>query len=241
MEENQRKITPWKIIKWTVLSISILVYAVTFTRIFVSCDADISDDIILTSEEKADFENLDIDYQLFNYQPSSWTNEEGTIQIKNIYYLEPISELQLTVRYRISTFDTEENRTPFEFKLRVVEDDSRVEADGENPVYEADLPGETIGDIETRIQSRFDYKYIRLCASDIVVEDGVKKTERVQLVDEDGNVTYTTKTVTEGGNKVYLDIYDNESKELLYSFVVAGKNVGGARTRRNKVDVKIID
>lgn len=241
MEENQRKITPWKIIKWTVLSISILVYAVTFTRIFVSCDADISDDIILTAEEKADFENLDVDYQLFNYQPASWTNEEGTIQIKNIYYLEPISELQLTVRYRISTYDTEESQTPFEFKLRVVEDDSKVVTDGDTPLYEEDLPGEVIEALEMHTQSRFDYKYIRICASDVTVEDGVKKTERVQLVDEDGNVTYSTKTVTEGGNKVYLDIYHNDSKELLYSFVVAGKTVGGVRTRRNKVEVKIID
>ncbi len=241
MEEKERKITPWKIFKWTLLTISFLVYLLVFVRIFVSCDADISDDIILTSAENKDFENLDIDYPLFNYQPTSWTNEEGTLQIKNIYYIEPISELQLTVRYRISTFDTKENQKPFEFKIRVTESDETVKSEEKVSLFEEDLSGVTLKGTEFYTESRYDYKYIRVCAPGIEVDDGETKTEKVQTVDENGNVSYSTKTVTEGGNKVYLDIYDSETKELLYSFVVAGKTVGGIRTRRSKVDVRITD
>ncbi len=241
MEEKERKITLWKIFKWTLLTISFLVYLLVFVRIFVSCDANISDDIILTSEENKDFENLELDYPLFNYQPTSWTNEEGTLQIKNIYYVEPISELQLTVRYRISTFDTDNNQKPFEFKIRVTDGDETVKSDEKVSLFEEDLPGETLKGTEFYTESRYDYKYIRMCTPNIKVDDGETKTERVQTVDENGNVSYSTKTVTEGGNKVYLDIYDSETKELLYSFVVAGKTVGGVRTRRSKVDVRITD
>ncbi len=237
MEEN-KKITPWKIIKWMFMLTSLLVYLLVFTRLFVACDADISDDIILTSVEKEAFENLDTDYPLYSCQPMSWTNEEGTIQIKNIYYIEPISELQLTVRYRISEFD-KDTTTPFVFKIRVVEDDSQLETDGE--LYEADLSGKTLEGTEYYSESRFDYKYVRLCTPGVTIDDGESVTERIQLVDEDGNVSYTTKTTVEGGNRIYLDIYDSETEELLYSFVVAGKTVGENRVRRSKVDVRIVD
>ncbi len=241
MEENERRITPWKIIKWTVLLLSFLVYAVVFVRLFASCDADISDDIILTTAEKADFEDLDREYELFNYQPTSWTSDDGTVQLKNIYYLKPISELQLTLSYRISAFGGEKDTTPFEFEIRVVENGETFEAEEGKPVYREDLPGDTLTGVELHSETRFDRKYIRICAPGIKIDDGVRRTEKVQTVDEDGNVSYITRTVIDGGNKVYLDIYDAETDELLYSFAAAGKGIGGARTRRNKVDVRIID
>ena len=240
VEENAKKITPWKIIKWTLLLISALVYLLTFIRLFVACDADICDDIILTASEKKDFDNLDKDYPLYNYQPSSWTNEEGTVQIKNVYYLEPLSEVQLTVRYKISTFEEDGNTTPFTYGIRVVEGDEKVESEDEKALYKEDLAGDNIEHVELHTESRYDYKYVRICASGITVDDGEKKTERVQIVDEDGNTTYDLKDITVGGNKVYLDIYDSKTNELLYSFVVAGKTVGGVRTRRSKVDVRVI-
>ncbi len=226
MEEKVRKITFWKVIKWVAMAISALVYIVSLWRIFVSCDADLSDDIILTSEEKTAFEDLDLDYPLYNYQPISWTSDDGTIQIKNIYYLEPISELQLTVRYRISSYETDENEKPFYYNIRVVNEDES------ETVYD---------DLESHTETRFNYKYIRLCADEIKVDGGEKQTSRVQRVDEEGKTTYETVTETVGGNKVYLDIYDSESDELLYSFVVAGKTVSGVRTRRTKVDTRIIN
>lgn len=226
MEEKTRKITLWKIIKWSLIAISILVYILAFTRIFVSCDADISDDIILSSEEKVAFDNLDLDYPLYNYQPISWTNDDGTIQLKNIYYLEPISELQLTVRYRISSYDEKEDDKPFYYKVRVLEsDDSEVIFD----------------DLEYHVESRYDYKYIRLCVDGITIDDGERVTSKVERVDGEGNVSYETVTEKVGGNKVYLDIYDSVGDELLYSFVIAGKTLDGIRTRRSKCDVRIID
>ena len=241
MEENTKKITPWKIIKWTFLTVSALVYLLTFIRLFVACDADICDDIILTASEKKDFDNLDKDYPLYNYQPSSWTSDDGTVQLKNIYYLEPLSELQLTVRYKISTYEKDGNTSPFTYGIRVVEDDGKVESEGEKALYKEDLDGENVDDIKLYTESRYDYKYVRICASGLDVDDGERKTERVQLVDEDGNTTYDVKDITVGGNKIYLDIYDSKTNEVLYSFVVAGKTVGGVRTRRSKVDVRIID
>lgn len=239
MEENAKKITLWKIIKWTVMAISLIVYLAIFLRIFVSCDADISDDIILTTAEKEVFDDLETDYPLYNYQPSSWTNEDGTLQIKNVYYLQPISELQLTVRYRISTYDKETDK-PFEFKIRTADGESKLE-ESETALYAEDLPGEVADNLELHTESRFDYKYIRICAPDIVIDEGERFTERVQIVDEDGNVTYDTETRVEGGNKVYLDVYDSETKELLYSFVLAGKTVNGVRTKRTKCEVRVID
>ncbi len=238
MEEAKKKITFWKIIKWTLLGASILVYLVVFIRLFAACDAKISDDIILTADEKAAFENFDADYPLYHYQPTSWTNDEGDIQIKNIYYIEPISEIQLTLSYRMSVYG---EQSPFAFDVRVVENDESFTApDDDTPVYREDLPGESV-ELEEYIENRYDHRYFRLCASGITVDNGTTRSERVQTVDEDGNVTYSTKTVIDGGNKIYLDIYDEESGELLYSFLVAGKGVGNARIRRNKVDVKITE
>lgn len=223
MEEKVKKVTPWKVIKWTLLSISILVYVLAMWRIFISCDADVSDDIILTKEEAKDFENLDIDYPLYNCQPTAWTDgDQGHMQIKNIYYLEPIEELQLTVRYRISRFAED----PFYYKARVVE---------------ADESERLIEDIERHTESRFDYKYVRLCIDDIIVDEGEKVTRTVERFDKDGNKTTEEITETVGGNKVYLDIYSTENDELLYTFLVAGKTVSPVRTRRNKVDIRIID
>lgn len=234
--EEQRRITPWRVLKWTLLLISLLVYAIVFVRLFTACDAKISDDIILTSEEKILFDDLERDYPLYNYQPASWTNEEGTLQVKNIYYIEPASKLQLTVRYRIDAFESE----PFIYRVRTVDDDSEVKAEEGKKLYMEDLPGQ-ICDVTSYTETRFNYSYTRLCVENIVVDEGVKTTERVQTVDEEGNVTYGTKTVTEGGNKVYLDVYDRETEELFYSFVIAGKTVSGVRTRRNKVDTVVID
>ncbi len=226
MEEKTRKITFGKVLKWTFIIISVIVYVLAMWRIFVSCDADVSDDIILTQSEAKDFENLDIDYPLYNYQPLSWTNDDGTIQIKNVYYLEPINELQLTVRYRISYYDTKENTTPFYYHIRVVESDE----------------SETVfDDLEMHTESRFDYKYIRLCVNEIEIDEGEKVTNKVQRVDKDGKVTNESVTETVGGNKVYLDIYNSEDNELLYSFIIAGKTLNGVRTRRNKVDTRIIN
>lgn len=237
MEENEKKVTPWKILKWTLMGISALVYLLVFIRLFAACDADISDDIILTKAEKAVFDDYDKDYKLFNYQPGSWTNEEGTIQIKNIYYVEPISEVQLTVRYKISSFEKE----PFEYGVRVVDGEEKPLEQTEKALYREDLPGEHIDGVEIRTESRYNYSYVRICAPGIKVDDGVTTTERTQIVDEDGNVEYGTNTVTTGGNKVYLDLYDSKTGELLYSFAVAGRGMGGARVRRNKVEVRVVD
>lgn len=226
MEEKVRKITFWKIIKWIMLSISVFVYIISFWRIFLSCDASISDDLYLSKDEKADFDNLDIDYPLYNYQPLAWTNDDGTIQIKNIYYVEPLSEMQLTVRYRVSKYDTAENENPFYFNIRIVDSD-----DSET----------IIDDLEIHSATRYNHKYIRLIADDVVVDNGEKVTSPVQRVDEEGNVTYETTTETIGGNKVYLDIFDSTTNELQYSFVIAGKTLEGVRVRRSKVDVKVTD
>lgn len=225
MEEKTKKITLWKITKWTLMLISILVYALAFTRIFVSCDANISDDIILTSQEKRDFDNLDKDYPLYNYQPLSWTSDDGTVQIKNIYYLEPIQELQLTLRYRISTYEKEKGMIPFYCKIRVTEGDEEI----------------TFENLETHFESRYNYGYIRLCIDGIVIDDGKKVTSKAQRVDDEGNVTYETVTEIVGGNKVSLDIYDAGTDELLFTFSIAGKPLEGVRTRRNKVDTRIIE
>ncbi|MBE6700455.1 MAG: hypothetical protein E7582_00995 [Ruminococcaceae bacterium] len=229
MEEKERKITPWKIVKWTFLGISILVYAVIFTRIFVSKDAKISDDIILTTDEKSAFEDYEKDYPVYHYQPTAWMNENGSLQIKNINYLEPIKELQFTVRYRISTFETKDKKSPLIFKIRSV-----AEVDG----VEAELVFENL---EFHTETRYEHKYIRICCPNITIDDGEKKTYKAQRIDKDGNVTYETVTETVGGTNVYLDVYDAESGEHLYIFSLAGKDVNNSRVRRKKLDVRIID
>ena len=220
MEEKKKKITVRKILKYIVFSISAAVYIVFFVRFFVSCDADITDDVFLTPEQKIKFEDLSLDYPLYHYQPTAWTSDDGTVQIKNIYYLEPINTLELTVRHRIDAYNPNSDTYPFTFKVRV----------------SGDVEYETVPEI--KLETRYGYTYARLIAEGIVSDHGETVTAEVETFDENGNSVISTETEIKGGTQVHLDIL-SLSGERLFTFEIAGKGVVNyARIRRSGVDIR---
>lgn len=220
MEQEKRKFGFKKLIKITVLIISAAVYLIFFARLFESRDPSVANRMYLNAEEAERFDDLNSELPLYHYQPTSWTAEDGSVTITNIYYLEDFSKLQFTVRHRNDIYT--DGDYPFGFKVRVT-----GEVDSESvPVIYTD--------------SRSKYTWARVCAENIVSDHGEEVEVELETFDEQGNSVITTDTEIKGGTEIFLDIY-NADGERLFTFELAGKNVDRARIRRNKIDVSVIN
>lgn len=224
---KDEEMTPLKIIgklfKCFMAVLIISIYLFFFVRIFVSCDADVVDEVYLSQEMAEIYDNRSEEFTVLLYEPVSWTNDDGSLQIKNIIYIPRAENLHIAIKYNTKKFDTEPSR----FVLR------KTTGDGENAV-------ETVYNVSKYVEEqRYNYGYIRLCYEDVTVYDGEIIEKEVEKYDEQLDIFYTeiVKSI-EGGDKVYLDIYD-ENGELLYTFTVAGKTIGGRKISRDKVDVVI--
>ncbi len=221
-EEVRKRSRIGKMIKICAIVISLFFYLFFLTRIFMSRDADIADDIYLDEHYHEEFMDKSSDFQLLLYEPLSWTNDEGTVQLKNIHYMPEAKRLEITVKYNMNYFGDTTDPLPFAFALRKVTGDKTITA--EDPaVY---------------FESRYSYGYIRICFDNIEIDDGEKEQRESQEYDEELGIDYTkVETVTVGGDKVYLDIYGGGGGEKQYSFIVAGKTVGARRIKRSSVDL----
>ncbi len=225
-EKKVRRIRPGRIIKISLYVCAAIVYTVFLIRIFVSCDSKITDDIYLDKSRSEKFLDLDEDIAIYNYQPVSWTSDDGTVQIKDVHYIPEYETLFLTVRHKTETYDDGEEY-PFKFVIR-----TESESDGTK---------ESVPEIVTDV--RFGYTYARLSAEEIVSDHGEKVVYTREEFADDGTITTSEVTQIKGGTRVWLDIYDN-SGEKLFTFEIAGKNedaVNRTRIKRKNVDVVVRD
>lgn len=221
-EEWKKKSKAGRIIKICVILISLSFYLVFLTRLFLASDAGIADDIYLDPRYHAEFEDKSSDFQLYLYEPASWTNDDGTLQLKNIHYLPLAQSLQLTVKYNAKAFEKGADPSAFTYVLRKVAEEGAAQTEDPRVYFER----------------RYGYGYLRVCFDGIQVYDGERQAREVERYDELTGQSYTTtEMVTVGGDKVYLDIYDADGERKLYSFVVAGKTVGARRIKRASVDL----
>ena len=228
METETKKFTVRRVLKYIAISISAAIYIIFSVRLFTACDADMADDVYLDAERAKQFEDLDTDLAVYHFQPVSWTSDDGSVQIKNVYWIEPFSNLQLTVRHRDEIYSRPDGLYPFDFKLRV------EGTDDETAIYEVDVTPSVWK------ETRYGYTYARLSAEDIVCVDGEKVYVEYETFDaETGLSSITTETEIKGGTKVYLDIFDL-SGEKIYTFEVAGRNVDRTRIRRGGIDVAVV-
>jgi len=229
VDKEQNKFTLRRALKYIAVSISAAIYIVFAVRLFTACDADITDDVYLDAERAELFEDLDTDLPIYHFQPISWTSDDGSVQIKEVYWIEPFSNLQLTVRHRDDVYTRPDGLYPFDFKLRV------ESTDDESAVFEAE--------VEPRVwkETRYGYTYARLSAEDIVCVDGEKVYYEYETFDEEtGLSSITTDTELKGGTIVYLDIFDLAG-EKIYTFEVAGRNIDRTRMRRGSIDVTVVE
>jgi hypothetical protein len=224
MSREKRKFSFKKALKYILFSISAAVYIIFMARLFESCDPKIADRVYLDAQTAELFEDLTTEFPVYHCQPVSWTSEDGSIIIENIFYLEPVNKLQLTVRHRNDIYTADGEDYPFSFRVRVEgEDEFELETE---PEFETD--------------SKSKYTWARLMADGITVDKGETVEVELETFDEHGNSVVTTETEIKGGTSVYLDIYDLSGVRL-YTFELAGKNVDWARIRRNKIDVVVAD
>ncbi len=221
-DTEQKRKSPFKtLFKILLFGASVAVYLIFFIRFFVSCDADIADDVFLDKESARLFSDLERDMPFYHYQPLSWTNEDGSVQLSNIFYIEDFKNLQLTVRSRDDIFNKESDAYPFTFEIRVSGDEEKTVV----PIV--------------RVENRYGYTYARLEATDILSSQGEEVIFEVETFDEEGNSVVTQESEIKGGTEVHLDIFSSETGDKLHTFVIAGKNVSRARIRRSTVDVVI--
>lgn len=229
MEDGKKKFSFGKLIKIIIFTISAAVYIIFFARFIESCDAKIADDIYLESEDYVKFTDLDADYPLYHYQPQSWTSEDASVTVTNVYYIENLDILQLTVRHRNDIYGGD---TPFEFKIRV----EGIEE------YETEvIPS-------TTVESRSKYTWTRLASDTIACREADEIDVEYETFDEKGNSIITSGVEYQGGTRVYLDIYNLDGVKL-YTFQLAGvaevddgedvitRKIDRTRIRRGKVDV----
>ncbi len=229
MEDGKKKFSFGKLVKIIFFSISAAVYIIFFARFIESCDTKIADDIYLEEADYESFVNLDADYPLYHYQPQAWTAEDGSVTVTNVYYIENLDSLHLTVRHRNDIYGGDK---PFEFKIRVEGIDE----------FEAELVP------ETRVDSRSKYTWTRLSADGVVCREAEEVEVEYETFDERGNSIITTAIEYRGGTKVYLDIY-NDNGDKLYTFQLTGiaeiddgedvitRKIDRVRIRRGKADV----
>lgn len=229
MEDVKKKFSFGKLIKIIFFSISAAVYIIFFARFIESCDTKIADDIYLEKSAYESFVNLDADYPLYHYQPQAWTAEDGSVTVTNVYYIENLDSLHLTVRHRNDIYGGEK---PFTFKIRV---------DGDKEYETEVIP-------ETHVDSRSKYTWTRLSADGIVCLEADEVEVEYESFDERGNSVITSDVEYRGGTNVYLDIYNHEG-DRLYTFQLAGvdeiddgddiiiRKIDRVRIRRGKADV----
>ena len=229
MENAKKKFTFGKFIKAIILSISAAVYIIFFARFVESCDTKIADDIYLEKSDYESFVNLDADYPLYHYQPQAWTAEDGSVTVTNVYYIENLDVLHLTVRHRNDIYGGEE---PFEFRVRV---------EGIEEFKAEVIPS-------SNVDSRSKYTWTRLSADGIVCREAEEVEVEYESFDEKGNSIITEDIEYRGGTKVYLDIYNSDGDKL-YTFQLTGvadvdngdevvtSKIDRVRIRRGKADV----
>ena len=147
-----------KIFKYLIYGISFLVYAILIYRIIATSDLDLVEQMIFTSETRAEAERLGDDFDLYYVFPETFMNNDATIQIKNCYYAAAQGEYELGTRY--SSEITGDN---METELLYTLTDSR---DNEYPLV-------------NRVRDTKDkYVFERLCFSNVAFDLSENVTNR---------------------------------------------------------------
>ncbi|MBE6687832.1 MAG: hypothetical protein E7588_00985 [Ruminococcaceae bacterium] len=136
------------IIKIVFISIVVLLNVLIWGRIFISCDAPITNKIILDEQILEDFKKNPLSYNVYEYFPPITMDELGKVQTRYVTHIRETDDFQFTIKYNIGYF---ENNVPLDFKLRCVSgEEERV-----------------IEDIYSVTQDRYIFRYLRFSAQNI--------------------------------------------------------------------------
>ncbi len=176
----------------------ILVYAILMVRMFVSCEAELSETILLDTAAGKLYDSQKSQFVVWRYEPADGVDDESGIWIQNVDYLATASQLQCTVRVNTKHHPYTEGEQVFYYALQlktpVNEDvDEGTEGYEVSFVLKKDENGnefqekvvkkvETVQDMYFEDEHRFNYGYNRLSFRGVSLS---KNTEAVLWVYED--------------------------------------------------------
>ncbi len=106
-----------RIIKFIFYALVVVLNVLIWGRIFISCDAPITEKILLDEATQADFKQNPTSYTVKEYFPPTTMDELGKVQLRYVTHIEETDDLQFTLKYNIDYF---KNNTPLKYVLRCV-------------------------------------------------------------------------------------------------------------------------
>lgn len=97
----------------------IVVYAILMVRIFMSCESDLSDTILLDKEAASIYDGQESVFMVWHYEPTDGIDDESDIWVRNVHYLASASQLQCTIRVNTDRLPYKEGKKPFHYVLKV--------------------------------------------------------------------------------------------------------------------------
>ena len=142
-----------KILKTILILIIVVLNVLIWGRIFISCDAPITQKILLDKATAQDFRENPLSYTVNEYFPPITMDELGKVQLRYVTHIEETDDFQFTLKYNIKFF---EDKTPLSYVLRCVSKDSERVIDCN--AYAA--------------VDRYNFRYQRFSYKDIGYKDG---------------------------------------------------------------------
>lgn len=182
-EEKKKPSLVKRLLRAAGIALILAVYLILMIRFFVSCDADIVDELLKTPAITAAYETYQANgnseaFEIQQYEVTDWykskdragdTEQRGgkLLSVSNLYYIPAAESLQITVKFNLDILENRETdysaaQLPFSF---VLEDES--------------------GNLYTHLSAvkyaeRYSFGYIRLCF------DGIRLEKDDGSVDENG-------------------------------------------------------
>ena len=196
-----------KIVKWFIGSCVILVYAILMVRIFMSCEADLSETILLDEQAGACFDSQPSMFVVWQYEPADGVDEESGIWIRNVNYLSTASQLQCTVRVNTDRHPYTEGKQAFYYQLKVKTPVDETVDEGTEGYEISYMPSEDDPDVRVKVtkkvqtiqdmyfadEHRYQYGYNRLAFRGVELSE---KSEAVLYIYEDAACKTVKRIVT---------------------------------------------
>lgn len=102
-EEDENQSKGWKktkkVFKYLFYTVALLVYIIFFVRIFLSCDAELLEEIHLSDKAVQLYEQDKKSFEIYAINTKEFMNYDGTVQLKGNVYAKTANELEIGIKY----------------------------------------------------------------------------------------------------------------------------------------------
>lgn len=206
----------------------ILVYAILMVRIFMSCEAELSETVLLDDEAGALYDSQKSMFVIWQYEPSDGVDQDSGIWVQNVHYLSTASQLQFTVRVNTEHHPYTEGKQAFYYELMLktpVNEDVADNAEGYEVTFvtKTDAEGkqflekvvkkvEKVQDMYFADEQKHQYGYNRVAFRGVKLS---KNTEAVLSIYEDAAHKTLKRSVTVCGPDMIKSKMNVDSASVL--------------------------